>query len=134
MRVPLMVILALLPGCASSFDQMRELREAAPEWYAASRVEIEGRDYRQIRDIPTLGADHGRGDIRPLSGQMAIAARARFLETDRAAPPAETADQMRAWVGEVAAAFDAEVPEPDLLSDQDVARLKARFDVPRAQM
>ena len=134
MRWSVIVILALFPACASSFDQMRELREAAPDWYAASKLEIEGTGYRQIRDIPTLSADEPIGDMLPLSGAKAMAAKARFLGADRAAPAMETAQEMRVWVQQVAADMDEAVPEPDFLTDEDVARLKARFDVPRARL
>jgi hypothetical protein len=46
----------------------------------------------------------------------------------------ETAQEMRVWVRQVAADMDEAVPEPDFLTDEDVARLKARFDVPRARL
>lgn len=134
MRAALIVIIAGLAGCAGPLDRVRELRANAPDWYEARRTEIAGEGYGNIRDIPRISEDARPGKVLPMTRSETLLALARFEGTDRIALPQETAEEMRAWVADVRKVFDENVPEPDFLTDEDVIELKARFDVPRAQL
>ena len=134
MRILLILTFVLLSACAGSFDRVRELREQAPDWYAARKIEIAGEDYARIRDIPSLETESAVRTREPLSPEEIETARARFAMTERALPPEEDAADLQAWVAEVQDRFGSEVPEADFLTDEDIQALKERFDVPRARL
>jgi len=134
MRIVLILTFVLTSGCAGSFDRVRELREQAPDWYAARKVEIAGEAYPRIRNIPLLGPDDIVRTNEPLTPAEVREAQQRFALSDRAEVPQETAADLRAWVSEVKARFISEVPEVDFLTDEDIEALKERFDVPRARL
>lgn len=133
MRIALILTFVLLSSCAGSFDRVRELREQAPEWYAARQVEFQGEDYLRIRDIPLVDVEATR--IRqPLTEEEVIAARERFAASDRSNLPEEDAADLQAWVNDVQSYFEESVPEVDFLTDDEIQVLKERFDVARARL
>lgn len=134
MRVLLILTFVLLSACAGSFDRVRELREQAPDWYAARKVEIAGEAYPRIRNIPILELEANERSNAPLTREEIDAAQARFSESDRASPPEETPEDLQAWVAGIQEELSANVPEADFLTEEDIQALKERFDVPRARL
>ena len=110
------------------------MRDNAPEWYAARKVELSGQGYPKISDVP---ADR---DTRPsvsrlnLSNEEVNAALVKFYASGRTDGPTETPEQMRAWAADQRRAVEGQLPAPDFLTDEDVAALKAIFDRPRGRL
>jgi len=133
MRFVIVLAFAMLSGCTSSFDRARAMRTGVPDWYAAKRVEIAGESYGQIRDIPNVTPDQAFGQSLSFGEAETRAALAAFQADARAALPQESPEEMLAWARRVRNRVTADIPEANFLTDADVALLKARFDVPRAQ-
>ena len=134
MRVALIVTFALLAGCSSSFSRMKAVRDNAPEWYAARKVELSGQGYPRIVDVPISRDAKQREASLILSGAELEAVLEKFYASGRAEAAVETGEEMRAWAAETRRAVEGQLPAPDFLTDEDVAALKAIFDRPRGRL
>lgn len=133
MRAAILVTFALLAGCASSLERVQEVRESAPDWYEARKVEISGKDYPRISDIPVVTEVNRPGQQLSISRADTLKALNMFMNDPRATGPEETAASMQAWANKTRAAFEGQVPAPDFLTDEEVEALKAVFDTPRGR-
>ena len=134
MRLVFFVTLALMTGCASSMDRVRELRAAAPDWYEARKVELAGDGYPSIGDVPEVGAYPDLQRDLALSEEETRAALEMFANHPRAELATETPSEIAAWVELTKRAVMGRLPAPDFLTDEEVAALKAVFDTPRARL
>lgn len=125
---------ALLAGCTSSLDRVRETVANAPDWYDERAAEVRGEGYPSISRIPELAASE-RAETGLESARTEISdAEALFRMDPRSVPPGLELDRMLAWAAEMQAAFEAEAEaEADHLTDEEVLRLQALFDRPRAR-
>ncbi len=134
MRAAILVPIILLAGCASSLERVRAMRAAAPDWYEARKVEISGEAYPKIGDIPLVEASARPGTQLAASGRDTMTALQKFQLDPRAEPATETAAEMLAWAAASRRAVEGQITAPDFLTDEDVAALKAVFDVPRGRL
>lgn len=134
MRVAIIVIIALLAGCTNSFSRMKAMRDNAPEWYAARKVEISGQGYPKIGDIPVASDTRARTASLSLSQAEVNAAIARFKQSGRAELAAETPEAMLEWAAVTRRAVEGQIPVPDFLTDEEVIAIKATFDRPRGRL
>lgn len=134
MRAVFFVTFAILTGCASSMERVQAMRDNAPEWYADRKVEIAGKSYPSIGDIPTVTSDNRPGIDLLRAGEMTSQALADFLNDPRATPAAETPAEMLTWAESLRRAIGGQVPAPDFLTDEDVDALHALFDRPRGRL
>jgi len=133
MRAVIFVTFALLAGCSGSLERAQAVRDAAPDWYEARKVEISGNDYPRIGEIPVVTAETRPGGQLAASEAETVAALHRFSINPRSAPAQETPAAILAWASAHRRAIEGRIPAPDFLSDEDVARLKAMFNTPRGR-
>ena len=134
MRAVIFVTFALLAGCATSLEKVQSMRDAAPEWYDARKVEIGGEGYPSVGDIPTITRENRPGTQLRISREDTLAA-LRLFQTDlRATGAEETAQAMLSWAIANRRAVEGQVAAPDFLTDEDVQSLKAVFDTPRGRL
>ena len=134
MRAVIFVTFALLAGCASSLERVQAVRDAAPDWYAARKVEISGDGYPSIGDIPFVTEETRPGQQLGLSERDTIATLRALLADPRSNMAEESPAEMRIWATTVRRAVEGRIPAPDFLTDEDVAALKAIFDRPRGRL
>ncbi|MEO0549522.1 MAG: hypothetical protein AAFZ91_06355 [Pseudomonadota bacterium] len=134
MRSVFFVILALMAGCSSSMDKVRELRTAAPDWYEERKVELAGGGYPSITDVPAVGGFPDLQRNLALSEAETRAALNMFATHPRAELASETPADLAAWVELTRRAIMGRLPAPDFLTDEEVAVLKAVFDTPRGRL
>ncbi|MEM9054308.1 MAG: hypothetical protein AAGB16_03190 [Pseudomonadota bacterium] len=134
MRTGVFVTFALIAGCTSSLEQVKAMREQAPEWYEARKTEFRGEGYPTLSTIPVLDEDYKPKRKLALSEQETLAALELFREDPRGHGAIESAESILAWASEARRAVEGQIPAPDFLTDDEIAALKARFDVPRGRL
>ncbi|MEO1643404.1 MAG: hypothetical protein AAFR74_08715 [Pseudomonadota bacterium] len=134
MRAMIFVTLLAVAGCASSLERLGEVRDAAPEWYKDRRVELAGRDYPSIANVPVVTEETRPGQRLGVSQAETMAALDALLTDPRNASVEETADEMRDWANAARGEVDRQIPVPDFLSNEEVEALKAVFDTPRGRL
>ena len=134
MRAVIFVTFALLVGCSSSFERVQAMRDAAPEWYEASKLEVSGEGYPSIATVPVVTAENRPGQQLAAAGQVVLADLEKFLSDPRAAAPEETPEEILAWAATTRRAVEGRLPASDFLTDEDVAALHAIFDRPRGRL
>jgi len=134
MRAVIFVTFALLVGCSSSIERVQAMRDAAPDWYDARKLEVSGEGYPNIANVPLITTENRPGQQLEASGQVTLADLEMFLSDPRAMPPEETPADMLAWATETRRAVEGQIPPPDFLTDEDVAALRAIFDRPRGRL
>ncbi|MBR9835554.1 MAG: hypothetical protein GYB42_10310 [Alphaproteobacteria bacterium] len=134
MRAALFVTLAVLAGCSSSFGRIQAVREAAPEWYQARKVELRGEGYPRIAEIPNAVDISVSTERLSMSEAEVSAAFALFQSDPRALSAEESAADMLAWATDTRRAVEGQIPAPDFMTDEEVRELKARFDRPRGRL
>lgn len=133
MRHILTISCLFVAGCAGSMDRISDMRETAPDWYEARKQEFAGRGYPELANVPsdsTYGSQQA-GLVKTAGEREAI--RQAFFSNPRSEPAYLTPEEIRAWGLELKRRFSAEMKPADYLTDADVARLRARFDRPRAR-
>lgn len=134
MRAAIFVTLIALTGCSSSFGRIQAVREAAPDWYQARKVELRGEDYPSIADIPKA-IDISASTTRLRMSEAEVTAAMTLFNSDpRAAAAEETAVEMIAWAKATRRAVEGQIPAPDFMTDEEVSALKAKFDRPRGRL
>ena len=134
MRAAILVTFALLAGCASSLERVQDVRDSAPEWYEARKVEISGKDYPRISNIPVVTDVNRPGQQLNVSRADTLKALNMFMNDPRASGPEEDASSMLAWATKARQAVDNQVPASDFLTDEEVEALKSVFDTPRGRL
>lgn len=134
MRTAIFVTFALLAGCASSIEQVRSMRDQAPDWYEARKVEFRGEGYPRISEVPVLDTSYNPIRTLALSEAETLAALEMFNNDPRADGAIESAESIRAWARLNKRAVEGQIPAPDFMTDEEAAALKARFDVPRGRL
>lgn len=133
MRVMIFVTFALLAGCASSIEQLTNVRDGAPEWFDARKTEISGKDYPSIANVPVVTAENAPGQQLEQSGADTRAALAMFNSDPRAEGPQEDAASMLAWAAAAKREVEREETPADFMTDAEIAELKSVFDTPRGR-
>jgi hypothetical protein len=134
MRAAILVTFVLLAGCASSLERVQGVRDSAPEWYEARKVEISGKDYPRISNIPVVTEVNRPGQQLNVSRADTLKALNMFMNDPRATGPEEDASSMLAWATKARQAVDSQVPASDFLTDEEVEALKSVFDTPRGRL
>lgn len=134
MRACVFVTFALVAGCASSIERVQAMRQQAPDWYEARKLEFRGEGYPDLNSVPALSPPGETRRKLELSEEETLAALAKFNADPRAVPVTETAEEMQAWARQVRRAVEGRLPAPDFLTDEEADALRARFDVPRARL
>ncbi len=131
MKMTYLLSVLFLAGCASSFDRVRDAVDQAPDWYAASRAEIAGEGYRNIKTAPGLVEFEKEGRALKLSREEVNAAIAMFNSDPRAQGPVKTPEQILAWVAiqrgilKRGGLSPSEQDSASFLSDEDLQRLQS---------
>lgn len=126
---------AMVAGCTSSLDRVRETVANAPDWYEARATEVRGEGYPSISRIPELAASDraSRGQLDVARTEIANA-EVLFRMDPRAVPPGLELEAMLEWAHDVRTVFIAEgATDADHLTADEVRRLRAIFERPRAQ-
>ncbi len=122
-----------ISACASPVGTVRQAVASAPEWYQEARVEIRGEGYPDVSRVVAL--EHHR--VPPEGAEatrVAVAdAEAEFLRAIGGGSAAEDLERALAWAAAQQAAFNPLVSSGDFLTEDDIRRLRAVFDVQRAK-
>lgn len=123
-----------LSGCTSGFQKVRETVAAAPDWYDERAAEVRGEGYPRVGDIPVL-TDEQRTTRNLSVGRTEVAAAERlFAMNPRSVPAGLELDVMMDWATDAKAQADAKSKEPFVhFNEEDLVRLRALFDLPRAR-
>ena len=134
MRVISIILLAAVAGCASSFERVKQIREATPEWYEARKVELSGEGYPRLINVPEPVGSTLQSERLSNSQEETLEALDELTADPKSLGALTTPEGLIAWADTVRASFDAALPPPDFLTDEDVAAMKAVFDRPRARL
>ena len=129
--IPLLIVPVLfIAGCSSSFAKVRETVNNAPAWYGERRVEIRGEGYPDLSTLPKVDPDNVPG--KTLKAQLN---RGNELAIEFADPRAEVAvggaEEIRAIAASMIGGFGDIPPEPDFLTEAEIAAIRSKFNVPR---
>ena len=114
-------------------DRISDLRDAAPDWYEARKTELAGKGYPSLGDVPRDTTYRTRRDELVLTRAQQDEILAAFNADPRSQPAYLTPEEILAWGTALRRKFDAEMKPASFLTDTDIARLKAKFDRPRAR-
>lgn len=129
--IPLIGVSCLLfAGCTGSFEKVRGAVNAAPDWYDERRQEIRGEGYPEVIDVPVIEAGQEPGQTLEASKARATVLRTAF-EDARAAAPADIAAEIEAMRVKIRSEFAGLPAETDFLTEDEIAAIRAAFDVPR---
>ena len=120
----------LLAGCAGSFAKVRGAMAQAPDWYDERRTEIRGEGYPELIEVPVIEVGQEPGQTLEDSKARGAVLRASF-EDARAASPADISAEIEAPRADVREGFAGFPAEPDFLTEDEIAAIRAAFDVPR---
>lgn len=130
--IPLLSVpLLLITGCATSFGRVAEAVNNAPEWYGERRAEIRGEGYPDIASLPTLDPQNLPGKTLSLAADEAAELFAIFRNNPRAEVSHAGAAEIEAVAAEIRAAFPAEEPPAQFLTEADITAIRNSFNVPR---
>lgn len=123
-----------LTGCTSGFSEVREAVAAAPEWYDERAAEVRGEGYPSIGNIPVL-TEQQRTQRNLSVGRDEVAAAERlFAMNPRSVPAGLELDEMLEWAAAAKAEADLKANAPFIhFTDEDLERLRALFNLPRAR-
>ncbi|MEO0466993.1 MAG: hypothetical protein AAF216_10660 [Pseudomonadota bacterium] len=123
-----------LTGCTSGFDKVRDTVSAAPDWYDARAVEVRGEGYPNVAEIPVLTPEQ-RTDRNLSAGLEDLQAADRlFAMNPRAIPPGLELDDMMVWAEAARRDADQFADETfEHFTEEELARLRALFNIPRAR-
>lgn len=129
--IPLLIVpVLLIAGCSSSYAKVRETVNNAPAWYGERRTEIRGEGYPDLSALPKVDPQNVPG--KTLKAQLN---RGNELAKEFADARAEVAvggaEEIRAIAASMIAEFSGLPPEPDFLTEAEIAALRSQFNVPR---
>ena len=133
MRTLLPVFCLFSASCAGSMDKIADMREAAPDWYEARKVELAGEGYPSLSSIPVDDTYKAQSSGLRKTGAESAAILAAFEASPKAEPAYLTPAEIRDWGMRIRASVGKLDQPADFLTDSDIAALKARFDRPRAR-
>lgn len=134
MRGKILILLVLVAGCTSSLERVKSLRDTAPEWYEARKVELRGQGYPKVADIPDEISLEPRIERLALSQEETLAALALFEGDERSFDVEEAPLDMLTWAKELRDQVEQGLPPAEFLSDEEVAAMRATFDRPRGRL
>ncbi|MEQ9317229.1 MAG: hypothetical protein RLN72_15355 [Henriciella sp.] len=114
-------------------DRLSDMREAAPDWYEARKVELAGEGYPRLSDVPINATYRDQNRQMNLTRAEREAIRAGFEANPRSEPVDITPEEILAWSTELRNRVNRQMTRADFLTDAEIAALKARFDRPRAR-
>lgn len=124
MLIRILLCSALLTGCSGSFRAL----QGAPDWYDERRVEIAGKGYPRVAEIPEVTAENRPGTELPVQRAALDAAELDFRTDPRAQLPTTTAADMEAFVDLALSEFAPVSTPPDLLTMDEVEAMRRLFD------
>lgn len=133
MRLTAMLLCVLGTGCAGSMSNISDLRDAAPEWYEARKVEFQGKGYPSLGEVPENTTYKSRQSTLFKTGTEREEIRKAFFADPRSEPANLTAAEISAWGRELRERVQANIPPADFLTDREIALMRARFERPRAR-
>lgn len=133
MKPILLSFCVFLAGCAGSLDTLSDMRENAPEWYEARKLELAGEGYPRLSDVPVDASYSGQDMELVTSRDETEAILAAFNADPRSEPVNVSPEEIRAWAQTLIASINARMTPADFLTDADIASLRARFERPRAR-
>jgi len=123
-----------LSGCTSGFQKVRETVASAPDWYDERAAEVRGEGYPRVGEIPVLTAEEKTSRNLLVSREEVTNAERLFAMNPRSVPPGLELERMLSWAVEAKADASAREADPFVhITDEELARLKALFDIPRAR-
>lgn len=134
MRAFSIVLLIAVAGCASSFERMKQIREAAPDWYDARKQELSGKGYPRLIDVPEPVGGEVETARLSIRQQETLDALDEFSADPKSFDEIDTPEALIAWSDAVRLSIEAQIPPADFLTDDDVAAMKAVFDRPRGRL
>ncbi len=128
MFIRILAACLMLSGCSGSFNKMRSVVAEAPDWYETRRVEIRGEGYPNVAEVPVIDASDRPGAELERERIEVGAAEQAFLTHPRARAPQISPDDIMALQSELKARFGPVRTPPDILSEAEIAALRAVFD------
>lgn len=130
--IPLLsVALLLLPACTSSFAQVRSAVNQAPEWYGERRIEIRGEGYPAIADVPQIDKANRPGTSLVANAKEIEALRGVFEANPRAQIKPADLESIERLISGIRAEFEGLMPNPNMLTEAEIAAVRESFNVPR---
>ena len=130
MRSGIVLLCLAAAGCSNSIS---DLREAAPEWYEARKQELQGEGYPDLGTVPADNTYRPRqaGLVKSAAEREAI--RQAFFADPRSAPVTMQPAEIMRWSARIREQVSAYDTQASFLTDEDIARLRALFERPRAR-
>lgn len=129
--IPLLIVVAVAAtGCTSSFSKVREAVNNAPDWYGERRAEIRGEGYPELAALPQASPANDAGPRLKIQLNRSSELAKEFADP-RAAVSAGGAEEILAIAESIRGGFDGLPPDPDFLTEADIATIRNKFNVPR---
>lgn len=118
-------------ACTNSFEKVRDAADKAPDWYEDARVEIRGEGYPELTSVPELDKVKRRPSNSIRQSKVHANDVLRMFENEPRANAADkTPRELQKIVNEINAEFAGEIPPPDYLTPEEIAAIRAEFDIP----